>query len=102
MTRRRVIFYSIFGAYHLLAFIFTIVMESSASVLFKLVGYVSWFKFITLGAFLMIVADFVWVWLDGKKHKKEVDAVRTENHALKAKVYDYQQESKVKPEAPKA
>jgi hypothetical protein len=102
MTRNRIIFYSIFGAYQLLAFVFTIVMENSASFLFKLVGYVGWFKYITLLGFLLIVTDFIWMWMDSRRLKKLEDAYRHENNILKAKVYDMQEGIKAKEELPKA
>lgn len=102
MTRSRIIFYIIFGLYQFLAFIFTIVMESSASFLFKLVGFVGWFKFITFFGFMLIAADFIWLWMDNRKIKKQEDAFRHENNVLKAKVYDMQEGLKPKPEVPRA
>jgi len=102
MARSRIIFYIIFGVYQLLAFIFTIVMESSASFLFKLVAYVGWFKYITFFGLLLIVTDFVWMWMDTRKQKKLEDGYRHENNVLKAKVYDMQQGVKSQPEVPKA
>jgi hypothetical protein len=104
MTRARIIFYSIFGAYQLLAFIFTIVMESSASLLFRLVGYIGSFKYITFFGFLLIVVDFIWMWREQKRHRKAEDDFRHENNVLKAKVYDLQEGAKPKPkeELPKA
>jgi hypothetical protein len=101
MTRSRIIFYSIFGAYQLLAFVFTIVMENSASFLFKLVGYVGWFKYLTLLGFLLVVADFIWLWMDSRKYTKMEESHRHENNILKAKVYDLQEGMKPKEEAPK-
>ncbi len=102
MTRARIIFYSVFGVYNLAAFIFTLVMENSASFLFKLVGYVGAFKYITFLGLLMIIADFIWLYTDHRKFKKAEEAARHENNVLKAKVYDFQEASKPKPEVPKA
>lgn len=104
MTRSRIIFYSVFGVYQLLAFVFTVIMESSASLLFKLVGYVGWFKYITFIGFALIVADFIWMWMDHRRYRKSEEAFRLENNTLKARVYDLQEGSKAKPkeELPKA
>jgi len=102
MSRNRIIFYIVFGVYQLLAFVFTLIMESSASFLFKLVGFVGWFKFITFFGVLLIAADFVWLWMDLRKQKKLEEGHRHENNILKAKVYDMQEGAKPKPEAPKA
>lgn len=86
----------------LVAFIFTLVMESSATILFKLVSIVGWFKYITFFGLLLIITDFVWLWMDSRKQKKQDDAFRHENNVLKAKVYDLQEGLKSKPEVPKA
>jgi cell division protein FtsB len=102
MTRNRIIFYIVFGVYQLLAFVFTIIMESSASFLFKLVGFVGWFKYITFFGVVLIAADFIWLWMDSRKQRRLEDGYRHENNTLKAKVYDLQEGSKPKPEVPKA
>ncbi len=102
MTRYRVILYIVFGLYQLSAFIFTIVMESSASFLFKLVGIVGWFKYITFFGVVLIATDFIWLWMDTRRQKKQDEAFRHENNVLKAKVYDMQEGLKSKPEVPKA
>lgn len=104
MTRSRIIFYSVFGAYQLLAFVFTMIIENSASLLFRLVGYVGWFKFITFFGLLLIIVDFIWMWMDHRNHRRAEEASRLENNTLKAKVYDLQEGGKPKPaeELPKA
>lgn len=86
----------------LVAFIFTLVMESSASILLGLISYVGWFKYITFFGVLLIVTDFVWLWMDLRKQKKQEEAFRHENNVLKAKVYDMQEGLKSKPEVPRA
>ena len=99
MTRSRIIFYTVFGVYMLMAFIFTLYIERIA---LSLVHYLSWFKYITFLGLLMIIADFVWLWMDQRKFKKMDEANRHENNVLKAKVYDLQQGANPKEEAPKA
>lgn len=90
MNKRRLIFLSVFGAYHLLSLIFTLYIDGDTSVLFSLVSKISWFKY---GAFLGLVlfgTEAVWVWLDNRNFEKEKEAMRHENNVLKAKVYDLQ------------
>jgi hypothetical protein len=104
MTRNRLIFYSIFGAYHVGAFIFTLIMEfsKSTSFLLGLLNYLSLFKWLTLIGVILIAVDFVWLRLDLGKQKKAEEGFRHENNVLKAKVYDMQEGAKPKPEVPKA
>ncbi|HZY81413.1 MAG TPA: hypothetical protein VFE50_17945 [Cyclobacteriaceae bacterium] len=99
MTKSRIIFYSVFGVYQLMAFIFTLYIEKIA---LSLVHYLSWFKYITFLGLLMIITDFVWFWMDQRNFRKTEEASRHENNVLKAKVYDLQQGSNPKPEVPKA
>lgn len=101
MTRNRIIFYSIFGVYQLLSFIFTIVIDStnSTTFLFGMLKYIGWFKYITFMGLVLIIIDFVWLWMDGRRQKKAEEEFRHENNVLKAKVYDMQQG--VKSEVPK-
>lgn len=100
MNRARVIFYSVFAAYHLLAFLFTLWINftNSATDLFSLLGYMPAFMYITLFGLLLIAADFIWLRIDLRNHKKELEAARVENNTLKAKVYDFQESAKAKPE----
>lgn len=102
MTRNRIIFYSIFGVYQLLSFIFTIVMDStnSTTFLFGMLKYIGWFKYVTFLGVVLILVDFIWLWTDVRRQKKAEEESRHENNVLKAKVYDMQQG--VKPEVPKA
>ncbi|MFZ5999208.1 MAG: hypothetical protein ACOYW3_01760 [Bacteroidota bacterium] len=94
MNQRRIIFYSIFGVYQLAAFIFTLIMESDTGFLFKIVNYITWFKYITFFGLVLIILDFAWWWIDGRNTKKEHDSMRHENNTLKAKVYDMQESTK--------
>jgi hypothetical protein len=94
MNQRRVIFYSVFGVYQLTAFLFTLTMESDTNFLFKLVNYISWFKYVTFFGLILIAVDFFWWWTDARAAKKEQEAQRLENNTLKAKVYDMQEAKK--------
>lgn len=94
MTRKRVIFYSIFGVYQLAILIFTIVIDSSVNALLGVVKYVPVLKYLALLGFLMIAADFGWAWWVIHKQKKEVDKLNSESNSLKAKMFDLQEEVK--------
>jgi len=97
MNKRRLIFFGIFGAYHLIAFVFTIIIENNTGLLFKLVGYISTFKYGTFLGLLLFAIDFVWSWRESKETIKVQEAARHENNTLKAKVYDLQETSKTAP-----
>jgi uncharacterized membrane protein len=94
MERNRIIFYSIFGVYQLVAFIFTVVIDSNTSALFSMAGYVSWFKYASFVGLMLVVVDFVWSWRQNSKAKREVEEFRHENNTLKAKIYDIQETRK--------
>lgn len=104
MARSRIIFYSIFAAYQLGAFIFTLIIDSTQSTtfLFGLLKYIGSFKYITFLGVALIAVDFVWLWMEARKQKKLEEGWRHENNVLKAKVYDMQQGVKPQPEVPKA
>jgi hypothetical protein len=97
MNKRRLIFFSIFGAYQVFAFIFTLLIQYNTSLLFKMVSYISWFKYGTFFGIMLLVVDAIWWMRESKSIQKNEEASRHENNTLKAKVYDLQEASKVKP-----
>jgi prolipoprotein diacylglyceryltransferase len=97
MNKRRLIFLSVFGFYHLSALVFTLFVESKKedfSQLLNLFGKITLFKYGALIGLLLFIAEVIWSWLDSKKLEKEKEAMRHENNVLKAKVYDLTQASK--------
>jgi putative Ca2+/H+ antiporter (TMEM165/GDT1 family) len=91
MNKRRIIFLSIFGGYHLVSFLFTLFMESrmnDLSVLYGLFGKIYLFKYVAFLGLGLFVVEAVWTWRDSKNLEKEKEAMRHENNVLKAKVYD--------------
>ncbi len=97
MNKRRLIFLSIFGVYHLGALALTIVMDTNKndlSLLYSLFGKITLFKYGAFIGLLLFVAEVVWSWLDSKKLEKEKEAMRHENNVLKAQVYDLTQAAK--------
>lgn len=97
MNKRRLIFLSVFGVYHLSALALTIVMDTKKndlSLLYSLFGKITLFKYGAFIGLLLFVAEVVWSWLESKKLEKEKEEMRHENNVLKAKVYDLTQAAK--------
>jgi hypothetical protein len=94
MNRSRLIFYSVFGLFHLSAFIFTVMLDNDTSLLFKMVRYVPSFKWLTLFGLLMLVADVVWLFMVHRTSAKEKAALTLELNTLKAKLFDLQEAAK--------
>ena len=91
MSKRRIIFLSIFGAYELGIFLFSIIVESNKSNMGFLFDVFKGIHLVKYGTFLgvaMLATEFVWTWMDSRKVEKEKEAMRHENNLLKAKVYD--------------
>jgi hypothetical protein len=103
MTKRRVIFFAIFGVYHLLLLFFTFYMESQKEN-FKFLGaMLRSFPLFKYGAFLgllLLIVDIIWSWKLSNTQRKENDALILESNTLKAKVYDLQEAAKDKGAAP--
>lgn len=100
MNRRRVIFFVIFGVYHLIIFVFTSyidVQKQDLGVLTSMYKFIHLFKY---GAFLgvaLFLTDFIWSWRESKAAGKEQETLKFEINTLKAKVYDLQEASKPAP-----
>ena len=97
MNKRRLIFFAVFGFYHVVLFLFTLYIDSQKndfSILSKMLTSLPLFKWGALLGLLMLVADVALWWLESRSVEKEREASRLENNTLKAKVYDYQESSK--------
>jgi hypothetical protein len=94
MKKNRLIFYSIFALFHLISFIFTVVLDNNTSLLFKMVGWVPSFKWVTLLGLIMVIVDFLWARSVQKETEKEKDALTLELNTLKAKLFDLQEAAK--------
>jgi ABC-type transport system involved in cytochrome bd biosynthesis fused ATPase/permease subunit len=100
MNKRRVIFFTIFGVYHLIIFIFTSyidVQKQDLGVLTRMYGALLLFKYGAILGLLLFVTDFIWSWRFTKSVEKEQEALKFEINNLKAKVYDLQEASKPLP-----
>lgn len=95
MNQRRRIFFLLFGVYHLLILIFTIVVEKAdLGFLMDLYGKIWLMRYGAILGIGLFVTDVVWTWLDYRNVTKEREVLRHENNTLKAKVYDFQQAAK--------
>ena len=94
MNKNRLIFYSVFAAFHLCAFIFTVLLDNDTSLLFSMVKYVPLFKYATLLGLIMLVIDVIWSWIINRDSQKEKGALTHELNTLKAKLFDLQEAAK--------
>lgn len=101
MNRNRYLFYSAFGLYQLIVFIFTVVIDSNSNLLFSLVPYISWFKYGALVGLVLFTIDFFWMFSTHRNHTQDKEKMRHENNTLKARVYDLQQSRSSAPPAEK-
>jgi hypothetical protein len=89
MSKRRIIFLTIFGAYELGIFVFSVIVESNKTdmgFLFDVFGKIHLVKYGTFFGVALLAVEFIWTWMDGRKSAKEKEAMRNENNELKAKV----------------
>jgi membrane protein implicated in regulation of membrane protease activity len=94
MKKSRLIFYLVFALFHLGAFIFTVVLDGNTGLLFQMVGWVPYFKWITLLGLGLLIADVVWSWITNKETQTERAALTHELNTLKAKLFDLQEDAK--------
>jgi len=94
MKKSRLIFYLVFALYHIGAFVFTIVLDGNTGLLFQMVSWVPYFKWITFLGLALLVTDVVWSWMTSKQLKSENSVLVHENNTLKAKLFDLQEEDK--------
>jgi hypothetical protein len=94
MNKNRLIFFSIFAAFHLGAFIFTVALEKNASMLFSMVKFIPWFKYGTLLGLILLIIDVVWSWIINRDSQKERAVLMHELNTLKAKLFDLQEAAK--------
>lgn len=100
MNRSRLIFFIVFAIFHVCAFLFTATLPSPNDLLkdtgfmFKMLGWIPYFKWLTLFGLLLLVADFVWSYLLQRNALKEKAALTHELNTLKAKLFDLQEAAK--------
>jgi hypothetical protein len=93
MTKIRLIFYAVFAAFHLGAFIFTLTLPDKDKFQ-ELIPYLQWFpffKFATFFGLLLFVIDVIWALKISHDTKKDKAALTHELNMLKARLYDLQE-----------
>ncbi|MBT1688751.1 hypothetical protein [Dawidia soli] len=93
MSKNRVIFYIVFALFHLGAFIFTVVLDNNTNLLFSMVSWVPYFKWVTFLGVILIIADVIWSWIINRDSQREKAALIQELNTLKAKLFDMQEAS---------
>lgn len=91
MKKNRLIFYVVFAIYNISAFIFAVELPS---IMFNIVKYVPYFKYVTLFGLVLLIVDFAWAWKTVKDAEKEKGALEHELNVLKAKLFDLQEAAK--------
>lgn len=100
MSKRRIIFFTIFGVYHLVILIFTSYIDAQKQdlgVLTRMYGILHLFKYGAILGLLLFVTDFLWTWRAARANLKEQETFNFEVNNLKAKVYDLQEAAKPQP-----
>jgi hypothetical protein len=97
MKKNRLIFFGIFAFFHFAAFVFTVVLDNNTSLLFKMVGWVPSFKWITLLGVILLITDVLWAFSIHRETQKEKAALVHELNTLKAKLFDLQEAAKINP-----
>jgi hypothetical protein len=100
MSKNRIIFYTVFAAFHLGAFIFTVALDNDTSLLFSMVSWVPSFKWITLFGLTLLSADVIWSWIINRDSRKEKEALTHELNMLKAKLFDLQETARKSQQTP--
>src|SRR6187401_658519 len=97
MKKNRLIFFTVFGVFHLFLVIFTIYMDSQKNDfafltdMLKLLPLMKWGAFI---GFTLLVIDVVWSWIINRDTQSEKAALTQELNMLKAKLFDLQESEK--------
>lgn len=97
MKQNRIIFYSIFGAFHVFIFLFSLYMDSqkdNVAFLLQLQGKIWMLKYCSFILLILMTGNVVLHFRDNIRNKKEKDQLTSELNTLKAKMYDIQEASK--------
>jgi hypothetical protein len=98
MKKNRLIFYAIFGAFHLFLVIFSFFVESNRNdfsfltQILKMVPLMKWGAFLGLA---LLITDVVWDLKTSRESNKEKDVLTHEINTLKAKLFDLQESAKI-------
>lgn len=94
MTRLlRILLYLTFIVYHVVSFIFTILVDGHLDLL-ALLKYIPLFKYFSCLGLILIIVDFIWFWSDHRANEQRQEELQKENTELKAKIHDSQESEK--------
>lgn len=100
MSKNRLIFYVIFAAFHIGAFIFTVILDNNTGILFQMVKWIPAFKWVTLLGLILLIVDVIWAYTANKESAKSKAVLNHELNTLKAKLFDLQEAARQTPSAP--
>jgi len=94
MNRNRLIFYLIFGVFHVFLVIFTFYVDSQKddfNFLFKILSWMNIMKWGTVLGLILVSIDVIWSWIINRDSQTEKAALTHELNTLKAKLFDMQE-----------
>lgn len=94
MKKPKLIFYLIFGIFHLFTFLSTLYLDTQSEnlgFLFKIQKYIPLMKYWALLGLVLIIIDMVMASFSQRTHQKDLEALEKENNTLKAKMFDLQE-----------
>lgn len=107
MNNKRLIFYAVFGVFHIFLLIFSIYVDSQKedfAFLTALLGWISVTKYGAMFGLVLLITDFAWSFTLHKKNEFEKTSLNNELTTLKAKLFDLQEAAKkaAQPPPPKS
>ena len=103
MSSKRLIFYAVFGVFHLFLLVFSIYVDAQKedfSFLTKLLSWISVTKYGAMFGLLLLLIDIGWTYTLNKKNDFEKTSLTNELTTLKAKLFDLQEGAKKAAEPP--
>ncbi len=103
MNKNRLIFYVVFGVFHLFLLFFTFYVEGNKNdfgLLTQILKWMSWMKYGAMFGLVLLIADVAWVMIANSENNREKDALHDEINTLKAKLFDLQEHAKREIEKP--
>ena len=97
MKKNRLIFYAVFGAFHIFLFFFSLYIDNqkeNIQFLLSLQGKIWLLKYGSFLGLVLLVTDIIWEWSSERSFKKENDHLNHELNMLKAKLFDLQEAAK--------
>ena len=97
MKKNRLIFYAVFGAFHLFLTIFTMYVDAQRNDFAFLTQMLGWISLMKYGAFfglILLITDVIWDLSTNRENRREQAALNHEINILKAKLFDLQESAK--------